>query len=130
MAVLEALAAASDHLSADDVWFALRTRGASVSRATVYRTLAHLSAAGLVREVPLGAGHAHFELAREGDHHEHLICDRCGAVVEVHEPRVEDSLLRVCTAQGFVPSTHTVEVRGLCARCASRAGSRRGKRSP
>lgn len=118
--MLEVLAAASDHLSADDVWFALRSTGASVSRATVYRSLASLAAAGLVRELPLGAGHAHFELTREGDHHEHLICDRCGAVLNVEEPRVEEALLRVCAGQGFLATTHTIEVHGLCARCASR----------
>jgi Fur family ferric uptake transcriptional regulator len=123
--VLEVLAAASDHLSADDVWFALRSGGASVSRATVYRTLASLTSAGLVRELPLGAGHAHFELAREGDHHEHLICDRCGTVLDVNDPPVEDVLLSVCAAQGFVPTTHTIEVHGLCARCAPRRGRRR-----
>ena len=60
-----------------------------------------------------GCGEAH-------DHpHQFLICDRCGATAEVSDPGIALALARAARAAGFAPRRATVEVEGLCARCAA-----------
>jgi len=108
------------HFSADDLAARLHTAAEPVSRATVYRILPELARLGLIRQVIYAEGHTHYEAVAEDTHHEHLICDRCGEVIEFCAPEIEAALQRVCTEHGFAETHHKVEITGLCARCTSR----------
>ncbi len=116
-AVLEAALEATDHFSAEDLWYDLRRRGRTVSRATVYRFLTHMTDAGLLRELRLAEGHAHYEPVRSGDCHYHLVCLRCGRVIEFEGPGLESALAQACAEHGFEASRCALEVGGLCAEC-------------
>jgi Fur family ferric uptake transcriptional regulator len=65
------------------------------------------------------AGEAVYRRCAEIDHHHHLVCRSCGAAVEVSRPAVERWAAEVASAHGYVDVTHTVEIFGLCPRCAS-----------
>lgn len=121
-AVIRAAIGGGKHFAAEQLWLELRRRGAKVSRATVYRTLALLRRHGILREVPLDEEQTHYELSREGDHHGHLVCLRCGRIIEFQSRSLERAIEKTCAEQGFRAASHTVRVRGLCARCAGRAG--------
>lgn len=54
-----------------------------IDRATIYRNLSLLSTEGLIREVNVRKGIASYELSKQGDHHQHLLCNRCQKVVAV-----------------------------------------------
>ena len=69
------------HLSAEDVFKALRDAGEEVGLATVYRVLTQFEKAGLVMRHHFEGGSSIFELTSV-DHHDHIVCNKCGRVEE------------------------------------------------
>ena len=98
--IAETLFAASDHPSAESLQRALRAAGARIGTATVYRTL----------ELMVGAG----------EQHEHLVCRRCGRVVEFANERLERMLPALADEYGFQHQQHRVEIYGICQDCRRR----------
>lgn len=117
-AVLEALASAGGHVSADGLVDLVHESGAEVGRMTVYRTLDLLTELGLVRPVYQGTGAAHFILLVEGHHH-HLICTVCNRVIEFDSCVLTDIEDRLSQAGDFEVQGHLLEVYGLCGECQS-----------
>ena len=99
-------------------------RGRRLPQSSVYRNLAVLEQAGVVRRVVTSEEHARFELAEDlSEHHHHLICASCGRVEDfVTPPRIERMLDRamneVTDETGFAPTHHRLDLVGLCTRCA------------
>jgi Fur family ferric uptake transcriptional regulator len=116
-AVLEALRRAPEPLSAKDIHEGL---GHSVGLATVYRTLQGLVDAGRVDVFRRGTGEALFRLCNPVHHH-HLVCDRCGRVVEIDTCGVELWASRMAHRHGFSIIDHQADVFGVCAACRSGA---------
>ena len=96
---------------------------ADLAQSSAYRNLSLLEDAGVVRRLVHGGDHAHFELAEElTEHHHHLICDGCGAVVDFTlgaelERRLESAFAATADNVGFAPTHHVVDVYGTCTRC-------------
>ena len=80
--ILEEVCRSASHFDAEELYGRIRRRRVPASRATLYRTLGHLERAGVLRRIDIGGDHAHFEFVGT-DHHEHLVCTRCGRVVEI-----------------------------------------------
>ena len=116
--IVEEITRLQGHFSAEDVLLSLRARGKRASRVTIYRLLPRLLQVGILREVIYSEGHAHYERVEAKPHHEHLICENCGRVVEFQCPDIEDSLAGVCAEHGFSARAHIVEITGLCRECA------------
>lgn len=116
-AVMAALAAADSFQSARELHAALAARGDRVGVATVYRTLAALSAAGDVDVLLRDDGESVYRRC-SGHHHHHLVCRTCGRAVEVTGPTVEAWATAEATRHGFVEVRHTVEISGICPQCA------------
>jgi Fur family ferric uptake transcriptional regulator len=115
-AVLDELA---EFRSAQDLHALLRQRGENVGLTTVYRTLQALADAGEVDVLRADDGEAVYRRCSSGHHH-HLVCRHCGRTVEVEGPAVERWADRVASEHGFVAVSHTIEVFGTCASCATR----------
>ena len=99
-----------DHFEADDLVMAFRREGKRLSRASIYRTLPLLVRSGLIREVQFGENHAHYEHTLGHEHHDHLICVRCGKVVEFCEESIEELQDTVCEKHGFRAQSHSLEI--------------------
>lgn len=110
------------HFEAEDIVMGLNSQGIRVSRASVYRTLPVLVDSGLLREVHSSEKHSHYEHVFGHEHHDHLICTRCGAEIEFSDQMIEEMQERVCREHGFVPSSHKLEITGTCRRCAGSSG--------
>lgn len=93
-----------------------RRREGAPGLATVYRTLQALAQEGLVRTFPAGDGEVAYRLCDPGHHH-HLVCESCGAVVEIPACEVEDWAAQVARRRGFTVTAHQADVYGLCERC-------------
>ena len=115
--VLRAIFARESHFAIEDIVQALQRRGHAVSRATIYRTLSLLAESGLIREAVRGSGFTHYEHVHEAEHHDHLLCVHCGAVVEFVSPEIERLQEEVCRKYGFTALSHAHQINGLCARC-------------
>jgi Fur family ferric uptake transcriptional regulator len=98
-------------------------RGASetrrpVARASVYRVLELLQDHDLVNRLDLGDGVARYELVDPaGEHHHHMVCDRCGQLVPFHDPALEQSINRLSARLGFRTKDHEVTLHGDCPDC-------------
>lgn len=114
--VLEELAREADDATAQALHRRLVDRGERIGLATVYRALGAFAEAGLIDELPHSQTEACYRLCSAGHHH-HLVCSGCHRVVELTDCRLEDWLSRAAAAEGFVPTSHRLEVVGLCGRC-------------
>ena len=115
--IMRQVAAMPGHFSMDDLVAALQAHAGPASRATVYRLIPALVEAGVLREVEHGDQHSHYELVRDPAHHEHLICQRCGRVIEFASPAIEAAIAGICDEHGFRQYQHGLEIVGLCRRC-------------
>jgi Fur family ferric uptake transcriptional regulator len=103
------------HFDAAELWEALRDE--KVSMATVYRTLDLLEQAGFVRRVSFGEAHAHYEHVLGRDDHGHLVCRRCGKVIEFSGARVRTLIHEVAARNEFELQETIVQGFGLCRDC-------------
>ena len=105
------------HFEADELLVDLRLNGYKVSKATIYRSLALLVESGLLREVISGERHTHYEHVHGQEHHDHLVCDNCGRIIEFFEKNIENLQVAVCKKNKFVPKSHRLQIQGLCEDC-------------
>jgi len=105
--ILESTDPGSQHLSAEDVYGALRDAGEDVGLATVYRVLTQFEGAGLVIRHNFETGHSVFELAK-GEHHDHMVCVASGEVVEFHDPVIEQRQKEIAEEHGFELMDHSL----------------------
>ncbi len=103
------------HFDATELWDALRDD--KVSIATIYRTLELLERAGFVRRVSFGEAHAHYEHVLGRDDHGHLVCRRCGRVIEFESKRIKTLLQEIADRNEFVLQEAIVQGFGLCRDC-------------
>ena len=115
MAVLEALAARQELVTAQELHHELRGRPDAPGLATIYRTLSALAEAGELDTFPRDGEQA-FRLCGTGHHH-HLVCESCGLVQEVDAEEVEAWVSRVARRRGFQVTGHTADIYGLCRAC-------------
>ncbi len=108
------------HFDAEQLHMALRQKGKAISRATVYRTLDLLVQCGLVRKSSFGDQHAHYEAVRSDEHHDHLICLNCDAIIEFYRPDLEALQEEICRDFAFKPMHHSHQIFGLCRDCQGR----------
>jgi len=114
--ILDALAQAGGHLDAGEIYEHTRLRDPRLSLSTIYRTLAALKESGAVRELHLDQEHHHYELDNQ-DRHSHLVCLKCGRVIEVDGEPFAQVAQAVGQAYGFDVAAAQVELTGLCAEC-------------
>jgi len=113
---------AQRHWSADELFRQLGDDGDDVGLATVYRVLAQLEQARIVRRSSFEhGGKAVFEID-DGPHHDHLVCVVCGVVEEFVDPAIERRQEAVAAARGFSLSMHQLAMFGRCAACAQADG--------
>ena len=115
--VLQEMLKSPGHLEAEELLFNLRRKRRHASRATVYRTLEILVDSGMVRKVDLGHGHSHYEMVAHHPHHEHMICLKCGKVIEFSDKEMEGDLNKLCKKSGFELTIHRFEIFGRCGKC-------------
>jgi Fur family ferric uptake transcriptional regulator len=95
----------------------LRPHG--IGRATVYRALDLLERLGILTRVHLGSCHA-FTVC-EDNHHHHLVCSSCNAVVPVDARVIESEIQKLAKRLQFRVDTHMLEFAGRCATCLAKA---------
>jgi Fur family ferric uptake transcriptional regulator len=105
-----------NHFDADRLIDDMKRAGFQVSRATVYRTLGKLVDAGLLRRIDVGP-RMYYEHDYGYPQHEHLYCQKCGAVIEFQHSELDALIRQVGREHGFHASSHTFIVRGTCSEC-------------
>jgi Fur family ferric uptake transcriptional regulator len=116
-AVLEKILTSDGHFDADELFLKLKTDGSKVSRATVYNTLDLLEGCGLVLKNSFGENHSHYEKGLGRAHHDHLICVRCGAIIEFESSRISRLQNDMCREKKFRPHSSSFQIFGMCEKC-------------
>lgn len=112
-----------DHVSIDELLARIRKRNKKVGYATVYRTLKLLVDSGIAHQRQFRDGQARYEVA--GDHHDHLICSRCGLILEFEDDEIERLQDRIAERLGgFTVINHRHELYGLCEKARGVDGGR------
>ncbi len=102
-----------DHVSIDELLARVRKRNKKIGYATVYRTLKLLVDSGVAAQRRFGDGQARFEVT--GDHHDHLICAKCGLILEFEDDDIERLQEQIAERLGgFKVVRHRHELYALC----------------
>jgi len=104
------------HLSAEDVYKALIDADEDVGLATVYRVLTQFESAGLVTRHRFEGGQAVFEMT-PAEHHDHLVCSKCGRVEEFYDEVIELQQEKIAEKLGFEITDHSLYLYGICPEC-------------
>jgi len=104
------------HFNADEIYQALLDAGEDVSLATIYRVLTQFVEAGLVIRHNFEGGYSVFEL-NLGEHHDHLVCVKCGKVIEFVDNMIEDRQREIAVKNGFQMTDHSLIIYGVCQKC-------------
>jgi Fur family ferric uptake transcriptional regulator len=115
--IIDTFFALGGHRSVEEVWAKVRQVDGRVSVATVYRTMKLLSESGLAHARNFGDGQTRYEAAVGREHHDHLICTRCGAIIEFENDQIERMQDAVARRHGFKVVSHKMELYGLCRNC-------------
>jgi Fur family ferric uptake transcriptional regulator len=114
--MLRFIFAQHNHFDAEQLIDDMKGASFHVSRATVYRTLAKLVDAGLLRRLELGP-RMYYEHDYGYPQHEHMYCQKCGSVIEFQEASLDAIIADVCRQHGFQTNGHTFIIRGMCGEC-------------
>lgn len=114
--MLETRSGSERHLTAEEVYKTLIHEGEEIGLATVYRVLTQFEAAGLVKRHHFEGGNSVFELNR-GDHHDHLVCVKCGRVEEFSDEIIEARQREIAAAKKFELTDHALCLYGVCCVC-------------
>ncbi|MGI9251780.1 MAG: ferric iron uptake transcriptional regulator [Pseudohongiellaceae bacterium] len=104
------------HLSAEDIYKLLLEAEEDVGLATIYRVLTQFEAAGLVMRHHFEGGLSVFELTSV-DHHDHIVCTKCGVVEEFFDAVIEEQQEKIAKQHGFRITDHSLYLYGLCKNC-------------
>jgi Fur family transcriptional regulator, ferric uptake regulator len=115
--ILDSFLSSDRHLSIEELYLKLRGKHPNIGYATVYRTLKLFAEAGIAREMQFGDGHTRYEHLGEGEHHDHLVCTRCGSIEEFENETIEQLQAEVAASRGFLIERHRLELYGLCGGC-------------
>ncbi len=121
--IVEHFLSLNSHVDAEELHRRVREDGHDIGLATIYRTLNLLTEAGLVEQKSFQDGRSVFEVAHPGAHHDHLICTRCGNVVEFEDPEIEALQEKIAKKNGMQLCSHRLDLFGVCidaVRCAER----------
>ena len=113
--LLQALFGSRDHRSAEELAAEVHAGAPDVHLSTIYRNLEELERLGVIDSTRLGSGAATYHLASAA--HGHLVCERCGTMIEVPDEIFADLVRVAGTEYGFAINPHRFAVTGRCAAC-------------
>lgn len=115
MAIIDTVFSTEEHFTAEQLLAWSRDRDASVSRATVYRTLPLLTESGLVREMDFGKSYKFYDPNyAEHPNHNHIICNDCERIVEFESEKIEKIENEITHKLGFSVQTQRLQITASC----------------
>lgn len=113
--VVEVLAARPGHATVEEILADVKQRYPQINKTTVYRTLELLRELGIVVVTDLGGGRMEYELVTQPHHH--LICERCGARIQVEDRFLEPLRKSLLDNYGFLTNLDHFALFGICPQC-------------
>ena len=118
MMVVAAVEGSDDHISVEEIYTQVKAQYPHMNISTIYRTLELLERLGLVTETDLGEGRVRYHSADKGHHH-HLVCQRCGAIIDLDETLLFSLKDTLRQKYDFEADLRHLAIFGRCLRCKS-----------
>ncbi|MFW6052575.1 MAG: transcriptional repressor [Desulfosalsimonas sp.] len=119
IAVLDAFLQTEQHVTPQHLQSVLEKQGSSLDLDFIEETLELMCRYGFARKNRFKNGDLLYEHRHLGDHHDHMICTKCGSIIEFEDSRLEDLQIEVARSYGFHMLQHRMEIYGICNQCLS-----------
>jgi Fur family ferric uptake transcriptional regulator len=118
--VLKFLYENDGHFTPEDIYTLLKQQypDINIGIATVYRTLSLLETSQIASSISFGVQGKKYELGLK-KHHDHLICTKCGEIIEFFDETIEERQEEIAKKFNFQMTDHTMKIVGLCGNCQS-----------
>jgi Fur family ferric uptake transcriptional regulator len=116
--VIETLYNSTKHFSPEELYLMVKEKypNLNVGIATVYRTLNLLESEDIVTSLSFGTQGKKYEIGSK-DHHDHMICDDCGEIIEFVSDEIEELQHQIAKKSGFLITDHIMQLHGVCSNC-------------
>ena len=116
--VLKFLYENNGHFTPEDIYTLLKQQypDINIGIATVYRTLSLLETSQIASSISFGVQGKKYELGLK-KHHDHLICTKCGEIIEFFDETIEERQEEIAKKFTFQMTDHTMKIVGLCENC-------------
>ena len=116
--ILETLYKSDEHLTPEALHQLIQQNfpKLNIGIATIYRTLSLLEISNVVTSLSFGTQGKKYELGAK-EHHDHLICTRCGSITEFVDKEIEKRQKLIAKNLSFDMQDHSMQIYGICAEC-------------
>lgn len=115
--ILDLFLKTEKHVTTEEFYNILKSRNKSIGWATIYRTLKHICEAEIAREIDFGDGVIRYEHKFGHEHHDHMVCTKCGKFIEITNQEIEDLQSKIAQRYNFTTTRHRLEIFGICSKC-------------
>jgi Fur family ferric uptake transcriptional regulator len=115
--ILDAFLSTGAHITVDELFSLIKEKNPDIGYATVHRNLSLLCESGLAEEIKIGNQKTRYETIFGREHHDHLICIKCGRFIEVYDTKIEELQDKLAEANDFLSVRHKLEIYGYCKAC-------------
>jgi len=123
--VLDVFLATEKHVTVQELYDLVRRKHKGIGYATVARTVKLICESGLCRHVDFGDGALRYEHKYDHEHHDHLVCVKCGKFEEIYSPKLEKLQHELVRKYDYVQQSHKLDIFGLCPECAKANAQKR-----
>ncbi|MDA8157674.1 MAG: transcriptional repressor [Deltaproteobacteria bacterium] len=116
-AIVDAFFSAGRHITSEELFNIVKKKNPEIGYATVQRNLNLLCKSSLAEEIKIGKQKTKYEQKLGASHHDHLICVKCGRLIEVNDEKIEKLQDKLARANNFIPIKHKLEIYGICGAC-------------
>ncbi len=105
------------HFNAETLLAKVKEINPDIGLATIYRNLELFCRLGITEQLDFDSPHKHYELNIEENHHHHLICMKCGKIIEFNDQALEDFEKSLEEEYDFNIVEHRLKFYGICQEC-------------
>lgn len=116
-AILDTIFTYHRHFNVDALYDVIRKDHRNVSRATIYRTMPLLVESGLIKQSLRCQSKDHYEHIHGHSDHLHLLCVKCGDIIEVESSEIDKALANLAETKNFILNDYNLSAKGICENC-------------
>ena len=115
--MLEIFLKMENHVTLDEMMVSIKKENISLNRDFVFETLEFLVQFGFATQLNFQGSETRYEHRHIGVHHDHMVCTKCGEIIEFVNEKLEKQQLKIAASLGFHVLQHKMEIYGICSKC-------------